>query len=439
MTKTLRYNSEPADRRPVVVAGVRTPWTKAGTEFARLSSADLGVHAVREALARAAIAPNDVDELIFGCVGPQAKEANVARVIALRAGLPDQMPAFTVHRNCASGFQAIEEAARRIALGEGSVYVVGGAESMSAYPLIFGKRMTAFFERMMKSRSAWRKLRTLLSFRPSMLAPRIAVLEGLTDPTCGMIMGLTAEKLANEFAISRSEQDRFALESHQKAVSAWNEGAFADEVTDVFLPAGRSVGTDNGPREKQSIEALGKLRPYFDRREGSVTVGNACPVTDGAAALIMMSAAEAERRGAKVLGRLVSSAVAGLDPTRMGLGPAYAMPAALDCAGVARDDVAVWEINEAFSAQVLACLKALESRAFCERELGRSEAFGAIDPSKLNPLGGAVALGHPVGATGARLVLTTLLQLGRQGGGHGIASACVGGGQGAAQLWETAA
>lgn len=440
MSKAFAYSRTEAERRPVVVAGVRTPWIKAGTEFAKLCAADLGVLAVREVLARAELPPEDVDEVVFGCVGPQAKEANIARVIALRAGLPQSTPAFSVHRNCASGFQAVEDAARRIVAGEGSIYIAGGTESMSSYPLLFGPRMTALFERLARSRSTGKKLRALLGFRPSMLKPRISLLEGLTDPVCGMIMGLTAERLANEFGITRGEQDAFALASHRKACAAQEQGAFADEVFEVFVPpVGHAVAQDNGPRSGQTLEALQKLRPYFDRREGSVTVGNACPVTDGAAALVVMSEAAAQARGYEPLGRLLSSSVAGLDPGAMGLGPAHAAPLAIQAAARRREDLDVWEVNEAFSAQVIACMKALDSDTFCRRELGLSGAFGAPEEARLNPCGGAVALGHPVGATGARLVLTLLRQLKAKGGGLGIATACVGGGQGAAQVWEAAA
>ena len=264
-------------------------------------------------------------------------------------------------------------------------------------------------------------------------------MEGLTDPTCGLIMGKTAEKLALDFGISREEQDTFALESHQKAERAWEESKYDAEVFTVFgPPEGKATDKDNGPRPGQSMQALARLRPYFDRTEGTVTVGNSCPITDGAVALLMMSEEQAIVRGMKIMGRLISSSVAGLDPSRMGLGPAYAAPAAIEAAGMTSKDMDLWEMNEAFAAQVIACQRALDSREFCQRELGLSDAFGAPDPAELNPRGGAVALGHPVGATGARLVLGLLRQLEERGGGMGIATLCVGGGQGAAQVWEAA-
>lgn len=436
MSKTLCPPTDP-ERRAVVVGGLRTPWIKSGRDFARLSATELAVAVVRELLARTEIDPRHVDELVLGCVGPTTRESNIARVVALRAGLPESVPAVTVQRNCASGFEAIDDAVRRIAAGEGKLYVVGGTESMSSYPLIFGPRMQKFFESLSAAKTMRKKASVVRKFRPSMLAPRIALVEGLTDPVCGQIMGLTAETLANDWGIDRAAQDRFALTSHERAVTAQRSGAFDDEICAVYLD-GKAVVEDNGPRPGQSLEKLGAMRPFFDRREGTVTVANACPVTDGAAAMVVMSEAEAERRGLPIIGRLRASHVAGLSPERMGLGPAHAIPSAADAATVTRDDLAVWEVNEAFAAQVLACNAALESQQFCQDVLGRERAFGAPPPERLNPRGGAIALGHPVGATGTRLVLSVLRQLAQKGGGVGVASACVGGGQGHAQIWEAA-
>ncbi|MCB9917192.1 MAG: thiolase family protein [Planctomycetes bacterium] len=437
MSKTLCLPDD-LERRAVVVAGLRTPWIKAGRAFRSMSATDLATHVVRELLARHEVDPKDVDELVFGCVGPTSRESNIARVVALRAGLPASMPAVTVQRNCASGFEAVDDAARRIAAGEGTIYVVGGTESMSSYPLIYGTKMTAFFEALSRAKSKRAKAKVLASFRPSMLAPRIALVEGLTDPVCGQIMGKTAETLAADWHIERNEQDAFALRSHKLAAAARARGDFAGEISPIYMEK-QAVHEDDGPRDDQSADALGKLRPFFDRREGTVTVGNACPVTDGAAALLVMSEAEAQRRGLEVLGRMRASHVAGLSPERMGLGPAHAIPFAADAAGVTKDDLSVWEINEAFASQVLACTRALDSAQFCRDVLGRSDAFGAPDDKVLNPRGGAIALGHPVGATGARLVIGLLRQLRAAGGGVGVASACVGGGQGHAQIWEVAA
>jgi len=438
MTKTRVFDGT-EDRRPVLAMGVRTPFLKAGTAFREASAADLGTWAIREVLQRSGVRPDEVDEVILGSVGPTSRESNVARVAALRAGIPESVPAYTVNRNCASGLQSIEDGARRIAAGEGKIYVVGGTESMSSYPLIFGKKMTGFFEKLARSRTLIQRLRVFLSFRPSFLAPRISLVEGLTDPYCGLIMGLTAEKLAARFAISRSEQDAFGLRSHKRASAAQASGELAHEIFTTF--PGRScepVAQDNGPRRDQSLEALGKLRPYFDRREGTVTVGNTCPITDGAAALLLVSEAEAKRRSLPILGVLKSASVSGLGPDVMGLGPAFAAPAAIAALGMQSSDIGRWELNEAFAAQVLACQCALDRDRFAQEELGLSKAFGAPDAECLNARGGAIALGHPVGATGSRLVLTLLDQLRNSGGGHGVATLCVGGGQGAAQVWEAA-
>lgn len=436
MSKTL-HPPQDSERRAVVAAGLRTPWIRSGRAFAKLSATDLAVHVVREMLSRAEVDPRDVDELVLGCVGPTSRESNIARVVALRAGLPATTPAVTVQRNCASGFEAIDDAARRIAAGEGKIYVVGGAESMSSYPLLFGRRMVDFFASLQRAKSKRAKASVMSRLRPSMLAPRIALVEGLTDPVCGQIMGTTAETLANDWSVDRATQDDFALQSHERALAAQRRGDFQDEICPVYLPDGAIV-EDDGPRSDQSLEKLAALRPYFDRREGSVTVGNACPVTDGAAALLVTSEAETQRRGLEVLGVLRASHVAGLEPERMGLGPAHAIPNAADAAGVTRDELLVWEINEAFAAQVVACQRALASEDFCRAKLGRGEAFGAAPQDRLNPRGGAIALGHPVGATGTRLVLSVLRQLRAHGGGVGVASACVGGGQGHAQIWEAA-
>ena len=426
-------------KRPVLVAGVRTAFQKAGTGFSKLSAADLGVAVLQEAIARAEVRADEIDEVILGCCGQSSREANVARVLALRAGLPDTTPAYTVHRNCASGLQSIEEAARRIVTGEGSIYLVGGTESMSDYPLIFNDQYKSFLAALSRKKTLAARLRQLLRFRLGFLNPRIALVEGLTDPTCGMIMGMTAEKLAGEFDISRREQDLFALASHQKAIDASAEGLLDDEILTLWPgKAKKAVHHDNGPRDGQTLDALGKLRPFFDRREGSVTVGNACPITDGSAALVLMSEEAAEARGLEPLGRMICSTTVGLEASRMGLGPAIAAPKALHDVGMESSDMDIWEINEAFSAQVLACMKAMDSAEFGRERLGLSKAFGAPDMDKVNPRGGAVALGHPVGATGSRLVLSLVRQLRAQGGGIGVATLCVGGGQGAAQIWEAA-
>ncbi len=425
-------------RSIVIVDGLRTPFAKAGAAFKDVPAAELGRVAVQELLARTGFDPARLDEVVLGNCGTPADAANIGRVSALEAGVPKSVPAFTVHRNCASGIESIAQAAYKIGAGAAHAIIAGGTESMSNYPLMFGHDLAEAFAASARGRSLPAKLAPFLGLKPAALQPRIAILEGLNDPVSGLNMGQTAEVLAREFAIPREAQDVFALESHRRTIAAWDEGRFKDEVIPVYpAPTFAPVVEDVGPRREQTLEQLAKLRPFFDRRHGTVTVGNACPITDGAAAVLVMDEERARAEGYHPLGRLRSFAFAGLDPERMGLGPVYATPVALARAGVTLDDIALIEINEAFAAQVLACLAAFESDAFAREKLGLGKAIGAIDPAKLNVNGGAIALGHPVGVSGTRIVLTLLKELRRRGGGLGLATLCVGGGQGAAVVVES--
>lgn len=427
----------PAGRELVVVAGVRTPFGKGGGALRTLGASELCALAIRELLVRGPVAGSAIEEAIFGCVGPEATEANPARVAALRAGLPVSMPASTVNRNCASGMEAILAAARRIALAEADVLVCGGFESMSRYPLTFGPAAVRFFEGLAKAKSLPRNIAAVLRMRPSMLRPRISLLEGLTDPICGLNMGQTAELLARQWNISREEQDQFALRSHALAAKAQSEHYFSDEVIPVYPGSGLGpLESDESVRRGQTLEQLAKLRPYFDRSQGTVTVGNSCPVSDGAVALIVAAAERAEAEGWPTLGRLAGFAVSALDPARMGLGPVLASAKILSQTGHTMPQIDLWELNEAFAAQVLACLRAFDDDAFARTELGWPKAPGAPPLEKLNIHGGAIALGHPVGASGARLALTALRALERRGGSRAVTALCVGGGQGVAMLWE---
>jgi acetyl-CoA acetyltransferase family protein len=394
--------------------------------------------ALHEAMERAEIRPEEVDEVIVGNIAQPADATNLARVAALLAGVPQSVPAFTVNRNCGSALQAIADGALRIRTGRARVVLVGGVESMSGIPLLFSEAAKAAFFRLMRARTLSARLKAMAAFRPRHFKPTVALEVGLTDPICGLNMGETAEKLARQFGIDRSAQDAFALESHLRAAAAWRDGRMQAEVVPVPVPPRYKmlVERDVGLREDQTLQALGKLRPYFDRKHGTVTVGNACPVTDGAAAMVLVSAARARETEAPVLGRVRSWGFAGLDPSRMGLGPVYATARALEEAGRGLGDIGLVELNEAFAAQVLACLSAFESRQFARQELGREEPLGAIDPALLNVNGGAIALGHPVGATGARLVLTLLLEMARRDVELGLATLCIGGGQGGAMVLE---
>ena len=427
-------------RDVVVVAGVRTPFVKAATDFADVSAVELGRVAMREAIERSGIDPEDLDEVVVGNVANPPEAANVARVIALSAEVGKRVPAVTVSRNCASGMEAVVEAAYRIQAGHADLVAVGAVESMTRIPLFFGKDAQDVWTDVGRARSVPARMAAFLRFRPRHFKPVIGLQLGLTDPISGLNMGETAEVLARDWGITREEQDAFALRSHQRAAAAWAEGRLAAETIAVPVPPRytKMVERDNGVRENQSAEALAKLKPYFDRRYGTVTAGNASQITDGAVALVLASAERARDAQLSVLGRIRSWAFAGCDPARMGLGPVLSTPPALKRAGgLTLERMDLVELNEAFAAQVLACLKAFDSRRFFEEHVGMPRV-GVPDPERLNVNGGAIALGHPVGASGARLVLTLLHELGRRSASLGLATMCVGGGQGATVVVERA-
>jgi acetyl-CoA acetyltransferase family protein len=428
----------PGDRDVVVVTGVRTPFVKANTLLERVHPVELGRIVAREAVERADIDPAEVDEVIVGNIAGPADAANIARVISLSAKIPRHVPAFTVNRNCASGLEAVVEAAYRIRAGDAQLIVAAAVESMSRIPLLFSGEAQRIWTRLARSKGLLERLATMASFRPRHFKPKIGLVMGLTDPVSGLNMGETAELLAREFLLDRETQDRFALRSHQRAAAAWSEGRMQDEVMSVPIPPRylKAADRDNGIRENQTMEALAKLRPVFDRKYGTVTAGNASQLTDGAAALVLASARRARELSLPVLGKVRSWAFAGCDPARMGLGPVMATPLALRRAGgLDLDQVGLVEINEAFAAQVLACFEALGSRTFCEEHLGTGP-IGAIDPDRVNVNGGAIALGHPVGATGGRMILTLLHEMRRRDATLGLATLCVGGGQGGAVVLE---
>lgn len=404
-----------------IIAGIRTPFIRMGTDFDGLGAADLGKHVCSALLTQTGIDPGQLAEVIFGCVAQPHDAANVARVIALRSGVPIHVAAATVHRNCASGLEAITTAHQRMAAGKGDLFLVGGTESMSRVPLFYPHGTNAKFNALGRAKDLMGKLRAVAAFRPIDFKPEIGLQLGLTDPVSGMIMGDTAELLSREYGIDRGTQDAFAAASHRKALAAREQ--VKDEITPVFVD-GKAISSDNGIREDSTVEKLAKLKPIFDRQTGTVTAGNSSQITDGAVALLVGSEEAAKRIGLEPLGRLVSYAYAGCDPARMGLGPVPAMKLARQQDGLAPEEADVIEINEAFAAQVLAVLA----------ELKKQGAGFAIPEEKINRWGGSIALGHPVGATGARLVLTALNQLNVTGGRKALVSLCVGGGQGAA-LW----
>ena len=424
--------------RIAIISGLRTPMAKAGGKFKTLQADTLGSKLVREVILRSPLAFDEIDEVIIGNVAQPIHAANIARVIALRAGCSEATPAMTVHRNCASGMESITTAAAKINAGEGKVYLCGGVESMSNIPLVYSKKMTGLFEKLSRSKSALDSVRALFGFRPAFLKPVIGLMSGLTDPVSGLLMGSTAEVLARDFGISRVEQDTFSLESHQKAQGARESGRFAQESMAVIYDdfSGALLDVDDGIREGQTLEKLARLKPFFDKKNGTVTAGNSSQVTDAAAAVIVMSESEAQKRGLIPLGYLRAYSYTGLDPKRMGLGPVFATYDLFKKTGLEMKDIELVEINEAFAAQVIACLKGFDSKLFAQTHLNSTDAVGAIDPQILNVNGGAIALGHPVGMTGTRLVLTLLHELRNRDLQRGLATLCIGGGQGAALLLE---
>jgi acetyl-CoA C-acetyltransferase/acetyl-CoA acyltransferase len=400
-----------------------------GTDFARVGAVDLGRTAAVEAMARSGISADAVDQVIFGNIATPVEAANIARVIALRAGVPNDKPAHTVGRNCASGIESVVQAARLISSGEAQLVLAGGTESMSQIPFLYRENAKAALAAVGTARSLGARLGAFLGIPfGQLLNPVIGLKQGLTDPVCALNMGETAEVLAREAALSRREQDEFALQSHQRAAAATER--LQEEIVPVPVPPrfDRVVSRDNGIREQQSMEALAKLRPVFDRKYGTVTAGNSSQITDGGAAVLVAGEDFVKAHGLTPLGRLVSWSFAGLEPERMGLGPSRSTPAALKRAGLSLAQLGLIEMNEAFAAQVLANLRAFAS----------DPALGEIDPAKLNVNGGAIALGHPVGSTGTRLILTLLLEMRRRQVEHGLATLCVGGGQGASVILAAA-
>ena len=423
-------------REIVVVAGIRTPLGKMGGALAGLSAVDLGMQAVRELLVRSKLTRDDVDAVIIGNVIQPAEATNIARVIALQAGVPRAVPAHTVHRNCASGMQAITDAAEKIQLGRADVILAGGVESMTHAPLLFHDKFREKMAILQRARDVPSRLKAVWGVMQAPWKPRISLMEGLTDPVVHMGMGQTAEVLAREFAISRKEQDEWSLQSHQRAAESWRAGWYDEEVMHVF--AGSSfapVHMDEGVRGEQSMKALKRLRPAFEKPLGTVTAGNSSQITDGAAMLLISHREKAEAEGWPILGYIHDWAYSGCDPERMGMGPVHASHSLLSKAGLHMRDMARVEINEAFAAQVLSNLKAMNSKQFAKKAWGEDVAMGAPDTDTVNVHGGAIAMGHPVGMTGARLILTLLRQLKHEtGGGLGLASLCIGGGQGGATL-----
>lgn len=427
--------------RPVyVVDGARTPFIKAKNRPGPFSGGDLATQAGRALLLRQKFAPTDFDEVILGCAAPSVDEVNVGRVVALRLGCGQKVPGWTVMRNCASGMQALDSGINNILAGRSHLVLAGGVDALSRAPLLYAESMVLWFANMMQARSAAQKA-ALFAKLPvkALLAPVIGIMKGLTDPMVGLLMGQTAENLAHRFGITRAQMDAFSVRSHQRVVAAQDGGALAPgggEVEAVYDRDGNAYALDDGVRRDSSIENLAKLKPFFDRKYGNVTPGNSSQITDGAAWLVLASDEAVKRHGLEPVGRIVDSEWAGLDPAQMGLGPVHAATPILKRQGLALNDPEYWEINEAFAAQVLGCLAAWKDDTYCRERLGLDAALGELDRDRLNVDGGAIALGHPVGASGARIVLHLLKTLKRNKAKRGMAAICIGGGLGGAMLVE---
>ncbi|MEE8196613.1 MAG: acetyl-CoA C-acetyltransferase [Acidiferrobacterales bacterium] len=417
-----------------VIDGARAPFLRAQYHPGAFSAADLAVAAGRPVLARLPLDPSALDEVIIGCVIPAPDETNIARVISLRLGCGAGVPAYTVQRNCASGLQAIAAAREHIACGAADMVLAGGTEAMSRAPVQWNATMVKWLASVMRARSKFARVKAIAGFRPSYLKPVFTLLLGLTDPLVNLSMGQTAEVLAQRFGINREQQDAYALQSHERLAAAYDAGLMDGEVEPLYDTGGNWYAQDTGLRRDSTAERLARLNPVFDRRYGSVTAGNSSQVSDGAAVLVLASEQAVTRYGLPVMGELLDHAWAGVDPRQMGLGPVHAVAKLLQANALTMPDITQMELNEAFAAQVLACQAAWASKHYARDELGMKKPLGSMDPARLNSEGGAIACGHPVGASGARLVLHLTRMLQRKGGGLGVATLCIGGGQGGAML-----
>ncbi|MCB1961118.1 MAG: acetyl-CoA C-acetyltransferase [Rhodocyclaceae bacterium] len=422
--------------RPVyIVDGARTPFLKSRNTPGPFAASDLATACGSALLMRQRFAPDQLDEVILGCASPSPDEVNIGRVVALRMGCGHAVPGWTVMRNCASGMQALDSAMVNIQSGRADLVLAGGADALSRAPLLFSDAMVRWLAGWYAAKTLGQRVAALRRFRLGHLAPVIGIVKGLTDPICGQLMGQTAENLAYRFGISREQMDDFAARSHQRVLTAQAAGHF-DEIVPLIDRDGTVHALDDGVRADSTAANLAKLRPFFDKKYGRVTAGNSSQITDGAAWLILASEAAVEQHGLEPIGKIVDSQWAGLAPEHMGLGPVHAATPILQRHGLGLNDLDAWEINEAFAAQVIACLRAWEDAAYCRDALGLDAPLGALDDARLNIDGGAIAQGHPVGASGARIVLHLLNVLRREGKTRGMASICIGGGQGGAMLVE---
>src|SRR5262245_13146709 len=429
-------------KQPIyIVDGARSPFLKSKSRPGAFAASDLATQAGRALLARQRFAPTELDEVILGCAAPSVDEVNIGRVAALRMGCGQKVPGWTVMRNCASGMQAIDSGINNILAGRSRLVLAGGVDALSRAPLLYADRMVHWFSDMAATKTTGQRL-ALFSRLPmkALLQPVIGIMKGLTDPMVGLLMGQTAENLAYRFGITRQQQDAFSVRYHKRVAKEQDEGRLAPGGGEVEALYDRDCtvhALDDGVRRDATAESLAKLRPFFDRKYGTVTPGNSSQITDGAAWMLVASEEAVKRHGLKPIGRIVDSEWAGLDPAQMGLGPVHAATPILKRHNLSLDDLDYWEINEAFAAQVLGCLAAWRDEKYCREELGLDRALGSLNESKLNVDGGAIALGHPVGASGTRIVLHLLKTLKRNNAKRGIACICIGGGLGGAMIVES--
>src|SRR5215203_2730935 len=422
--------------RIAIIDGCRTPFIKSGTDFMNMDVTDLASVAASELIARSGIDPMEIDLSIFGVVVPALHAPNLGREVVFRTSLPVRVPGVTVNLACASSTRALTFGAAAILSGEVDVVLCGGAESLTNVPIQFSRKAARTFMELSRAKSLPQKVGTLSKLRPADLAP---VAPAIGEYTTGLSMGESAEKMAKENDISRRAQDEIALMSHHRAAAATADGRLTSQIAPAFPPPAydKAVSRDNGIRADTSAEALAKLKPVFDKRYGTLTAGNSSPLTDGGSAMLLMSEEKAKALGYTPLGYIRSYSFTALNPGDQLLqGPAYAAPAALDAAGLKLSDIDLVEMHEAFAAQILSNLKAFASKKFAERELGRSEPLGVVDFERYNVTGGSIAIGHPFGATGVRVVTQLLHELRRRGQNLGLVTVCAAGGVGFAMVVE---
>lgn len=421
-------------RRVAIVAGLRTPFARAGTTLKSLSAIDLAKRCVAELIQRSGVDGKLVEAVVYGTVVPSVIAPNIAREVSLLPLLPKGVQAFTVSRACASANQAITDAADQIVLGHADVIIAGGAESLSNVPILHSRGMSEALVAASRAKSFGGRVKALAKVRPRDLVP---ITPAIAEPSTGETMGESAEKMAKINGIPRADQDHFALRSHRLAAAGTEDGRLTAEIVPVYVPPGFDAMTsDNGIRADSTMEKLKSLKPVFDRKYGTVTAGNSSPLTDGASAVLLMSEERARSLGYEPMAYLRSYAYAALDPgEQLLMGPVLAAPVALQRAGLSLGDMDLIEMHEAFAAQVLCNLHGFESRAWAERA-GFSEPLGEVDRSKLNVMGGSIAIGHPFGATGGRILTTLCNELARRGGQFGLMTVCAAGGMGHAMVIE---